>query len=138
MRDISDAADLMATAREALLGELLPALPEDRRYVARMIANVMAIAAREHRLGFDAAQSEAARLRNLLDDIGRPVAPSADPLRADLAALRAAVRDAIRAGTFDPPQRADALNAALSHTAADWVTISNPKVLRSEAATPNR
>ena len=51
MKDISDAEDLMATARDALLNELLPALPKDRRYAALMIANAMAIAARE-RLAF--------------------------------------------------------------------------------------
>ena len=50
MRDISDAADLMTTAREALLRDLLPALSGERRYAALMIANGMAIAAREHRV----------------------------------------------------------------------------------------
>jgi len=133
MRDISDAADLMTTAREALLSELLPALPKDRRYVGLMIANVMAIAAREHRLGFDAAQSEAARLRNLLEeqhDSRTAAAGSVSP--ADLPALRAAVRTAIRAGVFDSPPRAAALGAALLHTAADWVAISNPKALRGD------
>ena len=41
MKDISDAEVLMATARDALLNELLPALPKDRRYAALMIANAM-------------------------------------------------------------------------------------------------
>ena len=41
MRDISDAADLMTTAREALLRDLLPALSGERRYAALMIANGM-------------------------------------------------------------------------------------------------
>ena len=36
MRDISDAADLMTTAREALLRDLLPALSGERRYAALM------------------------------------------------------------------------------------------------------
>jgi len=138
MRDISDAADLMVTAREALVAELLPALPKDRRYTGLMIANVMAIAAREHRLGYDAMRNEAARLRNLLDDIGKPVAPSADPIGADLVTLRASVRDAIRAGDFDASPRERALVAALLHTATDWVAISNPKALRGETAAPPR
>ncbi|HFH3285639.1 DUF6285 domain-containing protein [Pseudomonas aeruginosa] len=42
-----DAAELLHTAREVLLGQLLPALPETLHYQARMIANAMAIAARE-------------------------------------------------------------------------------------------
>ncbi|HEX6136889.1 MAG TPA: phosphotransferase, partial [Casimicrobiaceae bacterium] len=61
--DIADAADLLATAREALLSGLLPELPQERRYLARMTANAMAIAAREQRLGAAAAAGEAARLR---------------------------------------------------------------------------
>ena len=133
MKDISDAADLMATAREALLAELLPALPGERRYTALMIANVMAIAAREHRLGFDATRNEISRLRNLLAAIGKAAAPSSDPLAGDLATLRSSVRDAIRAGAFDAAPHARALVTALLHTAADWVAISNPKVLRGEA-----
>ncbi|WP_349559921.1 DUF6285 domain-containing protein [Marinobacter sp. NFXS9] len=42
-----DAAELLSTAREILLGQLLPALPETLHYQTRMIANAMAIAARE-------------------------------------------------------------------------------------------
>ena len=38
---------LLAEARRLTIEELLPLLPEDRRYEARMIANAMAIAARE-------------------------------------------------------------------------------------------
>jgi hypothetical protein len=41
-----DAADLLATARDVLLRELLPALPPERHYAARMVANAMSIAAR--------------------------------------------------------------------------------------------
>lgn len=41
-----DAADLLATAREALLGKLLPALPPALHYEARMAANAIAIASR--------------------------------------------------------------------------------------------
>ncbi|MBB3898755.1 phosphotransferase [Roseococcus suduntuyensis] len=69
-----DAADLLATAREALLGKLLPALPPALHYEARMAANAIAIASRA---------------------IG--VAPDDAP---DLAALAAG----IRAGTERGPQ----------------------------------
>src|SRR5690349_12820325 len=101
MSDISDAADLIATARDALLAELLPALPRERRYTGLMIANAMAIATREDRLGFDTARSEAARLRNLLADVGASPARSADAVESELAMLRARIRDAIRDGLFD-------------------------------------
>jgi hypothetical protein len=136
MRDISDAADLIATARETFLSELLPALPKERRYVALMIANVMAIAAREHRLGSDTARSEAARLRNLLTDIAHPLpAAVASQPSTELSALRKSVCSAIRTGLFDAPMRERALLSELSHTAADWVAISNPKALRPASAT---
>ena len=136
MRDISDAADLVATAREALLAEILPGLPKERRYVGLMIANVMAIAAREHRLGADAAGNEAARLRNRMTDLGddASLARGALPF-TDLTALRRSVATAIRAGAFDDSARAKALGSDLLHTAADWVAISNPKALRPDAAT---
>jgi hypothetical protein len=130
MRDISDAADLMTTAREALLRDLLPALTGERRYAALMIANGMAIAAREHRLGTDAARNEGARLRNLLAELSRSASESGnDPPTSDLPALRKVVCAAIRAGRFDAHEQA--VEAALTHTAADWVAISNPKALRA-------
>ena len=138
MSDISDAADLIATARDALLAELLPALPKDRRYAGLMIANAMAIAVREERLGFDAARSEAARLRNLLDAIGASPVRAADPVDTELTMLRAGVRDAIRDGRFDLSERLKMLVAALLHTASDRVAISNPKALRGEAAAAPR
>ena len=130
MRDISDAADLMTTAREALLRDLLPALTGERRYAALMIANGMAIAAREHRLGTDAARNEAARLRNLLELVSRDdAAQRDDKATGDLSALRSDVSTAIRAGSFDAQEHA--VGHALAHTAADWVAISNPKALRT-------
>ena len=126
MKDISDAADLMTAARDALLRELLPVLPAPHRYSALMIANAMAIAAREHRFGADAGQSETARLQNLLADCGLPAPPSSDSH-----ALRRILCSAIRAGRFDEPARATRLTQALMHTAEAWVAISNPKALRT-------
>lgn len=131
MRDISDAADLMATAREALIAELLPSLPKERRYVGLMIANVMSIAAREHRLGPDTANHEASRLRNLLAGLETSASGLADDgAAADLTALRRKAAAAIRAGDLDAHETLVA--AELTHTAADWVAISNPKALRAE------
>jgi hypothetical protein len=131
MTDISDAGDLIATARAALLSELLPALPEERRYAGLMIANAMAIAEREHRLGSETAESEAARLRDLLATAGLPaVARSGVSTLPDVAALRRAIAAAIRAGRFDTPASAASLAADLQRTAAEWVAISNPKALR--------
>jgi|GEM_PF-1975955 len=41
------APDLLATAREVVLAELLPALPPEKSFAARMVANALAIALRE-------------------------------------------------------------------------------------------
>jgi hypothetical protein len=41
-----DAADLLATARQVVLQELLPALPPDKAFAARMVAAAMALAVR--------------------------------------------------------------------------------------------
>ena len=130
MNNISDAADLLATAREALTHELLPLVPKERRYVGLMIANVIGIAARELRAGTVAMANEAERVAKLLVrcDIPLPGDPKAD----DLPALRRALATAIRAGRFDEPAAETALMAHLSRTAADWVAISNPKALRAK------
>lgn len=40
-------AELLRVARAELLDALLPTIPESHRYAARMVANAMAIAARE-------------------------------------------------------------------------------------------
>lgn len=129
MTDISDAADLMTTAREVLLRDLLPALPAQQRYSALMIANAMAIAAREHRLGADAARSEIARLRDLLADASLPAAAS-----DELPALRRMLAAAIRKGRFDAPAMAARLTHELTHAVQSWVAISNPKALRTASA----
>jgi hypothetical protein len=124
MSDIADAAELLETARETLLGALLPELGRDRRYDALMIANVLATAAREFRLGAAACSDEARRLRQQLADAGIQEAAEA------LVELRKAMRTAIRAGAFDDPARGRALTRDLLHTAREQVGISNPKAIR--------
>jgi hypothetical protein len=47
MDDRPDGAELLAVARATLLEDLLPELPQSRRYQALMIANAMAMARRE-------------------------------------------------------------------------------------------
>lgn len=125
MTDVSDASDLLVTARATFMAELLPALPAERRYVGLMIANVLAIAARECALGAEAARSEVVRLSKLASDIALPADPA-----LDVAALRRLVSAAIRAGRFDDSAHEDAVTRALLATAADGIAISNPKAMR--------
>jgi hypothetical protein len=134
MKDISDATDLIATAREALLNELLPTLAKEQRYAGLMIANAMAIALRESRVGADAIRNEIDRVRELIVGIKSEIRQSkSSGARSELAVLRRTLSAAIREGEFDDA-RAPALMAHLVRTAADWVAISNPKALRAEHA----
>lgn len=94
LREEPQAPDLLATARDVLLNELLPALPPDKAFAARMVANAMAIAGRE------AAQDAGWEPQVL----ARMAALAGDP-RAFAAA--------IRAGGFDPGSAGHGAAAAL-------------------------
>lgn len=100
MQEKPGPAELLATAREVVMGELLPALPPEKAFAARMVANAMAIAAR---------------------------AIAAPPIPArDLAAL---ARE-IRAGAHDPASPTHAEVAAfLRASARARAAVSAPKAL---------
>ena len=96
MLEKPDAADLLATARDVLLNELLPALPPDKVFAARMVAAAMALARRE--AAADVATLSAVNLvllsRQIRDGLHDPGTPRHDEVRAFLegyARLRASV-----------------------------------------------
>ena len=124
--DVPDATELLATARETLAGELLPALSGELRYRGLMVANALAIAAREVARGRDAIRREIELLRPL----AAQAVPPSDPGSDDVHALRRTVAAAIRAGRFDDDTHAKALLAALEEIASLRLAISNPKALR--------
>ncbi len=128
MNDRPDAAELLAIARTTLLNKLLPQLVDESRYNALMIANAMAIAAREHAAGDAAVQAELARAYALLQEHSAPLAGAA--LYAARADCNRRLSAAIRAGGFDDTKRA-ALLDHLAQTAADELAISNPGALKS-------
>ena len=127
MMDIPDAFNLLDAARESLVSQLLPALPREQRYLGLMIANALAIAARECSQRNGVIDREIEWLRRML---GPDVPPIEGTRTAELAALRRAVAIAIRAGRHDAADDQTALTAELLHVAADWLAISNPKALR--------
>lgn len=109
------APDLLETARVALMEELLPALPEPQRLVARMVANAMGIAAREAALDGSVLAGLRARAAALAGD-------ATDPLRA--------FARAIRAGAFDPGMPLHGEAAALLRDLARLrCAVSAPKAL---------
>jgi hypothetical protein len=112
MLERPDATDLLETARAGLLARLLPALPAELHYEARMIANAMGIAAR-HGTADPTAASRA--LVALLPDEPEPLA---------------ALARAIRSGAFQPgaPGHA-AARAALGEIVRLRCQVSAPRAL---------
>ncbi len=116
MLERPDAAGLLEAARDVLLRELLPHLPEAKRFEARMVANAMAIARR------DVAADPApvlARLRGLL---GMADAEPDALLRRLAADIRAGERDPGRPG-------ASAAAEALVALTRQRCAVSNPRAL---------
>ncbi|WP_439550272.1 hypothetical protein [Falsiroseomonas sp.] len=100
MLEKPDGADLLATARDVVLLEILPALPPEKAMAARMVAAAIALALRER------------------DAVAPPM--------PDLAALAAA----IRAGAHDPgTPHHDATAALLRDYARARAAVSAPKAL---------
>jgi uncharacterized protein DUF6285 len=130
MRVEPSAAELLRLAREQLLEELLPQLPESSRYAARMAANAMAIAARElDGAGADPEQ-ELARLRSLLPE-WEPEQTARDGAVREGTTLLAA---AIRAGRFDSPEAHKRLAEHLRKTTEERLAVSNPRILVGQGA----
>ena len=129
MAERDDAADLLEEARRTLLETLLPLLPADRRYDGLMIANAMAIAARQARLGNDLLRAEVRGLAALLGTTDAD-SISARALWERLVALERQLVQDIRHGVYDAAgPRRDALRRYLRATTEGRVRLSNPKAL---------
>lgn len=115
-------AALAMLARETLLAELLPHVPENDRYTALMVANALGIASRALETGAAAREEERAGIAALLGTEG------------DLPALRGALVAAIRTGRLDDDP---ALLAHLSRTVRDALAITNPKALAARDGDKN-
>ncbi|GAB4169982.1 MAG: hypothetical protein OHK0024_05810 [Thalassobaculales bacterium] len=97
--EVPSAAELLASAREVLLRQLLPLLPEDRRYDALLVASAIAIGQRS------------------LQAAAKP--------SGDAAALVAA----IRAGAHDREPAFSTTHAALRAAVIAALKVNNPKLL---------
>jgi len=127
MRNKPDAAALLHVARETLLGELLASLPEERRAAARMVAEAMAIAAREA----EAGEADLARELRLLTELyGEATVQSAGgTLKDRIHAMNRRFAKDIRAGIFDGAC-APGVRALLLEQARARLRVSNPEHLR--------
>jgi len=130
MMNLPEGAALLSVARDTLLAELLPLVQGDRRYALLMVANAMAIAARELEEGERSATSELDRLDALYGRAARELHGTGlrDALKE---AERELARD-IRHGVFDSDAaRRDSLLRQLRESVAARLRISSPKSLKS-------
>lgn len=131
MRNRPGGAELLETARETLLRELLPTLPEEQRYTALMIANAMAIAAREQAAGERPLARELARLCSLLNEKLPPVS-GREALEREVETYNARLARQIRTGRYD--RQDSARQTAWDHlleTTREKLRESNPKYLQA-------
>jgi len=127
MPDRPDGAALLEEARRTLIETLLPVLPPERRYDGLMVANAMAIVARE-------AAQEDAPLREGVELLAAlfpaSAAASSENLRARLLELEALLAREIRTGLCDAPgPRRDAARDYLRRSSTARARVSNPKAL---------
>jgi hypothetical protein len=128
MTDRPNGAELLKIAREALTRELASEFPEARRYLALMIANAMAIAARELELGDGADRAELTSLRMLFRE---PGPDTSEDVADRLEALNRRLCAEIRAGKFTRGDAEARLRDHLRRSAEARVAISNPKALKA-------
>ena len=124
MSNQPDAHNLLVTARQLLLDELVPVLDEQHRYAALMIANAIGIAAREIRAP-EAEEDIGKALNAFLAELGAggeyPPA-SAEVALAQLIRHRKMPADA---------QSSEALTDLLLQLTRSKLRISNPKFLNA-------
>lgn len=85
MRDLPTGPSLLSLARNMLLNDLMPLLPEDSRLDARLVANSMAIAEREAVVGEGSAQKILRELKAFYGDaaLTRPALQAGSPERSE-------------------------------------------------------
>ncbi len=95
MLEKPDGTDLLVTARQVVLNELLPALPPEKAFAARMVASAIAIALREQEASAFVPEMDLASLAREIrageHDPGTPRHPEVAMLLRQYARLRAAV-----------------------------------------------
>lgn len=130
MREQPSGEHLLETARSLLREELLPALPEQRRHAALMIANAMAIAMRQLKNGEAAEHEEAAALERILSIKPKHDAEAEHVVARDrLLDLNRRLCQAIREGRADAGPLRALVSVHLLRVARLRVTESNPKYL---------
>jgi hypothetical protein len=123
---LESTADLLKVAAVALKADVLPHVEADGRYPAAMVANALAIAARELELGPQARAEERALIAAFFGD---------DPSAASLAELRRRLCRELR-GPDLPPAREAGLRDLLRRVVEARLAISNPAYGRPPEGRP--
>ena len=132
MQDRPTSSELLQAARDAFVRDLLPEITGEKRYVALMVANALAILGRDLESNTAFLKKEMTRLQGLLG-ISLPEIKDLDPLRAEVERLNCQLVAQIRAGAFDELEAAGTrLQAHLVATTHEKLAINNPKYLRKK------
>ncbi len=129
MRDGPDGTELLRHARALLLGDLLPALPEDLRNQARLLAKALAIAAAERTAGQGPLEAEADALAELYGEARTPATREAEAVEETLLRLNWRLASEIRGARRDGESQVYAL---LRATVLARLREVNPKLLEDE------
>jgi hypothetical protein len=128
MNNLPAGAELLAIARELLNADIRPHVRDDARYTLAMIANAMAIAAREIEAGETPARAALARLDRLHGEGPREL--HGEALKQAIAAHERRLAADIRAGRYDTSDaRSRAMLEHLRESVEAKLGISNPKAL---------
>ncbi|MFZ5724402.1 MAG: DUF6285 domain-containing protein [Pseudomonadota bacterium] len=125
MRDRPQGHELLAIAARTFRDELLPALPEEKKYAGLMLLNALSVAERQLANGDGALHAEAEALE---DALGLETAGDTS-LPARLATLNRALAGRIRKGAADDDPSLQALLWAIT---LQKVRESSPRYLRTE------
>lgn len=126
MRDAPDGVQLLTLARAALLETLLPSLPKDKQFEARLVANAMAIAARELEAGRGPMDGDVDALAALFDERDGDIMAKSETREEALERLSWRAAAEIRSGRRDGQR---ALYDVLLRSVAWRLAESNPRAL---------
>jgi hypothetical protein len=128
MMNLPEGSELLLVARKTLLDELAPLLGEDAKYTVAMIANAMAIAAREAEAGEAPALAALARCDRVYGTEPREL--HGEALRRELVMQDQRLAEDIRSGQFDADDgKRRAVFEHLRESVIARLRISNPKSL---------
>lgn len=126
MRDAPDGVQLLTLARAALLETLLPSLPKDKQFEARLVANAMAIAARELEAGRGPMDGDVDALAALFDERDGDIMAKSETREEALERLSWRAAAEIRSGRRDGQR---VLYDVLLRSVTWRLAESNPRAL---------